>query len=81
MLLFQILWNTLALGFRRPMDGYDLFTNLLAVTFGALLMYFPPRIFYLAEDIKRRKTWFFIILANSPVIYRAIFGSGHALKF
>ena len=81
MLFFQILWNTLALGFRRPMDGYDLFTNLLAVTFGGLLMYFPPRIFYLAEDIKKPKTWFFIVLANVPVIYRAVFGSGHAIKF
>jgi hypothetical protein len=81
MLFFQILWNTLALGFRRPMDGYDLFTNLLAVIFGGLLMYFPPRIFYLAEDIKKPRTWFFIIFANLPVIYRAMFGSGHALNF
>jgi hypothetical protein len=81
MLFFQLLWNTLAMGFRRPMNGSDLFTNLLAVMIGSLLIYFPPRIFYLAEDIKRPRTWFFIVLANIPVIYRAMFGSGHVLKF
>jgi hypothetical protein len=81
MLFFQLLWNTLAMGFRRPMNGSDLFTNLLAVMIGSLLIYFPPRIFYLAEDIKRPRTWFFIVLANIPVIYRAMFGSGHVIKF
>jgi hypothetical protein len=81
MLFFQLLWNTLAMGFRRPMNGADLFTNLLAATIGGLLIYFPPRIFYLAEDIRKPRTWFFIILANFPVIYRAVVGSGHVLKF
>jgi hypothetical protein len=81
MLFFQLLWNTLAMGFSRPVNGSDLFTNLLAAMIGSLLIYFPPRIFYLAEDIKRPRTWFFIVLANIPVIYRAMFGSGHVLKF
>ena len=81
MLFYQLLWNTLAMGFRRPANGFDLFTNLLVVTFGALLIYFPPRIFYLAEDIRFPRTWLFIVLANVPIIYRAVFGSGHVLKF
>ena len=81
MLFFQLLWNTLAMGFRRPMNGSDLFTNLLAVMIGSLLIYFPPRIFYLAEDIRKPRTWCFIILANVPVIYRAVVGSGHVIKF
>jgi hypothetical protein len=81
MLFFQLLWSTLAMGFRRPMNGSDVFTNLLAVSFGALLIYFPPRIFYLAEDIRKTRTWFFIVLANLPVVYLAVFGSSHGLKF
>jgi hypothetical protein len=81
MLLFQVLWNMLALGFARPKDEYDIFTDLLALVIGSLLIYFPPRIFYLAEDIRRPRTWLLIALANLPVIYRAIFGNSHALRF
>lgn len=81
MLLFQVLWNMLALGFARPKNGYDVFTDLLALAIGSLLIYFPPRIFYLAEDIRRPRTWFLILLANLPVIYRAIFGNAYALRF
>ena len=81
MLLFQVLWNMLALGFERPKTGSDIFTDLLALGIGSLLIYFPPRIFYLAEDITRPCTWFFIALANLPVIYRAVFGNSHAMTF
>jgi len=81
MLLYQVLWNMLALGFERPKSGADIFTDLLALGVGSLLIYFPPRIFYLAEDIRRPRTWFFIVLANLPVIYRAIFGNYHAMRF
>jgi predicted permease len=80
MLFFQILWNLLSSWFIRPKSGYDVFANLLAMTFAALLIYFPPRMIYLAEDIRRRKTWVFIALANLPVIYHALFGSGHGIE-
>jgi hypothetical protein len=79
MLFFQILWNILSTWFIKPKGGYDIFANLLAMTFAALLIYFPPRMIYLAEDIHRRKTWLFIFLANLPVIYHAIFGSGNGI--
>ncbi|HYJ92882.1 MAG TPA: hypothetical protein VEV84_16340 [Pyrinomonadaceae bacterium] len=80
MLFYQILWNLLASGFNRPSSASDILANLLAFTFAALLIYFPPRMIYLAEDIHRRKTWFFILLANLPVIYHALFGSGHGIE-
>jgi len=80
MLFFQIIWNILSSGFVHPKSGYDVFANLLGMTFAALLIYFPPRMIYLAEDIGRRRTWFFILLANLPVIYHALFGSGHAIN-
>jgi hypothetical protein len=45
--------------------------------FLALLIYFPPRMFYLAEDIHRRRTWFTMLLANSPVIFKVLIGSNN----
>jgi hypothetical protein len=32
--------------------------------------------FYLAEDIQRRRTWLTMLLANSPVIIRVLIGTG-----
>jgi hypothetical protein len=81
MLLVQVLWNIFALGLERPKNGYDIFTSLLALSVGSLIIHFPPRIFYLAEDAGKRRTWLFILLANVPVIYRAVFGNAHALRF
>ena len=48
--------------------------SLLAKYFVSILIYFPPRIFYLAEDINRPTAWLTILLANSPVILRVLFG-------
>jgi hypothetical protein len=31
--------------------------------------------FYLAEDINRKRTWLTMLLANSPVILRVLFGA------
>jgi len=41
--------------------------------FAALLIYIPPRIFYLAEDGKRPVVWATMLLANSPVLLRILF--------
>jgi len=41
--------------------------------FAALLIYIPPRIFYLAEDGKRPVVWLTMLLANSPVLLRILF--------
>jgi hypothetical protein len=40
--------------------------------FAALLIYIPPRIFYLAEDGKRPVVWLTMLLANSPVLLRIL---------
>jgi hypothetical protein len=39
------------------------------------LIYFPPRMFYLYEDINRGRTWAMMFLANSPVIFRVLIGT------
>jgi hypothetical protein len=39
-----------------------------------MLVYLPPRIFYLVEDINRPGAWLTMLLANSPTILRVLFG-------
>jgi hypothetical protein len=76
MILFQIAWNMLTFAsWERPTTLLDFFGRLFFLCFIALLVYFPPRMFYLVEDIKRPRTWFTMLLANSPVIVRVLIGS------
>ncbi len=76
MILFQIFWNIVIREFpsMRVTSVRDFAGNLFFLTFIALLIYFPPRIFFLAEDFGRRTTWITMLLANSPAILRVLFG-------
>jgi hypothetical protein len=77
MLLLQLVWNLLTLIELDPVSGaLDLAVRLFLLIFVALLIYFPPRMFYLAEDLRKPRTWVMILLANSPVIARVLLGSG-----
>jgi hypothetical protein len=76
MLLFQVVYNALigSLGF-GPLSGIeDFFGRVFFLCFTALLIYFPPRMLFLAEDIQKPAAWLTILLANSPVIVRVLFG-------
>ena len=76
MLLFQLVWNALSFaGVGRPGGLVDIVGRLLLFEFLALLLYFPPRMFYLAADINKRGTWLMIALANVPVVARLVLGS------
>lgn len=76
MILFQIVWNSLAFAdLGRPSGATEFFGRLFFLCFIALLIYFPPRMFYLAEDIDRPRTWLTMLLANSPVIVRVLIGT------
>ena len=76
MILFQIVWNFLAFAdLGRPSGVVEFLGRLFFLCFLALLIYFPPRMFYLAEDINRRRTWLTMLLANSPVIVRVLIGT------
>ena len=78
MILFQIVWNFLTwASFGRVGSVFEFFGRLFVLVFLALLIYFPPRMFYLAEDINRRRTWFTILLANSPVIFKVLIGTNN----
>ena len=76
MIMFQIAWNMLTLAeLGRPSGVAEFLGRLFFLCFVALLIYFPPRMFYLAEDINRRSTWLTMLLANSPVIVRILIGT------
>ena len=76
MVLFQIVWNLLNFaGLGGPSDPVEFVGRLFFLIFLALLIYFPPRMFYLVEDIHRPRTWVTMLLANSPVIIRVLVGS------
>ena len=76
MLLFQCVWNLLTLvPFGRVSGVFEFLGRLFFLSFLALLVYFPPRMFYLAEDINRKRTWLTMFLANSPVIFKILIGT------
>jgi hypothetical protein len=75
MILFQIMWNLLTSAPAHRVEGLQDFAGRLFVLgFLALLVYFPPRIFYLAEDINRPAAWGTMLLANAPTLLRVVFG-------
>jgi len=76
MILFQVVWNFMAFAdLGRPSGPAEFIGRLFFLCFVALLIYFPPRMFYLAEDIERPRTWLTMLLANSPVIVRVLIGT------
>jgi hypothetical protein len=77
MILFQVFWNMLTFAdLGHPSSLLEFGGRLFFLSFIAMLIYFPPRMFYLAEDINRPRTWLTMLLANSPVIVRVLIGSG-----
>jgi hypothetical protein len=77
MILFQVGWNLLTFSsLGRPTDVTEFCGRLFFLCFIALLIYFPPRMLYLAEDIYRKRTWITMLIANSPVIVRVLIGTG-----
>ena len=74
MMLFQVFWNIAIREFpTMEATSFSNFAgNLFFLTFIALLIYFPPRIFYLAEDFNRPATWITMLLANAPTIVRVV---------
>jgi len=79
MILFQIAWNMFSFAGLGPPSGVTEFVGrLFFLCFLALLIYFPPRMFYLAEDIDRPRTWLTMLLANSPVIWHLLIGSSQS---
>jgi hypothetical protein len=80
MVLFQVIWNVVTFARVAGVASFGEFAGrLFFIGFAALLIYFPPRIFYLADDIHRRTARLTILLANSPVILRLLVGTSRHL--
>jgi len=79
MLLFQVAWNLLTfMDLGHPSGPLEFAGRLFFLCFIALLVYFPPRMFFLAEDFNRPSTWLTMLLANLPVIIRILIGTNKA---
>lgn len=71
MIGYQAFWGLLMTDL--PNDYPTISSRLFTFGFAALLIYFPPRLFYLAEDGNRPVVWLTMLLANSPVLLRILF--------
>jgi hypothetical protein len=71
MIGYQAFWGLLMADL--PHDYPTISGRLSMFAFAAVLIYFPPRLFYLAEDGKRPMVWLTMLLANSPVLLRILF--------
>lgn len=68
-------WNTLHKITRQESGQFlnAVSSRLYVTIIAALLLYFPPRIFYLVIDQHRKITWLTIMLANLPLILAVVF--------
>jgi hypothetical protein len=60
---------------RKSGSFTDILGRFIVISFLALLVYSPGRLFYLVEDKNRKITWMPLLLANLPLIVRAVFPS------
>jgi sorbitol-specific phosphotransferase system component IIC len=70
MILFQVFWGIFMRDITQDWDG--VLERVLALAITSLLLYFPPRLMYSAEDGHRGISWITMLLANIPIIIRII---------
>jgi len=70
MIGFQAFWVLLMSDLIN--DYPTIFGRISMFVFAALLIYIPPRLFFLAEDGSRPIVWLTMFLANSPILLRII---------
>jgi len=70
---YQAFWGLLMTDL--PNDYSGVVGRLGMFAFAALLIYFPPRLFFLAEDWQRPVVWLTMLLANTPVLVRIFFST------
>jgi len=86
MISLQVLWNnlttaesfwqhTLSTPLGRPGSVTDILGRFIVIGVLAMLVYFPARIFYLIEDRNRKVAWLTMLLANLPLLLRAVFSA------
>ena len=75
MIFYQLIWNLLSRLVSETRRRHRVFCPRDPAFGFSLLIYFPPRMFYLADDIDKRRTWLMILLANLPIIIRVMVGT------
>lgn len=70
MIGYQMFWGLLMTDLTRDYSG--MLSRFFTFGFTALLIYFPPRLFYLAEDGRRPLAWWMMLLANLPILLRIL---------
>ncbi|HYH82821.1 MAG TPA: hypothetical protein VEX86_23715 [Longimicrobium sp.] len=74
MILFQVLWTVMLSSLGRVTDAPGLAGRVFLAWFLTILLYLPPRIFYLADDAGRPASRLSILLATSPIVLHTLFG-------
>lgn len=67
----EFIWMSLLV----PEPNYNVVARLGCLILATLIFYLSPRYVYLVADKHRKIVWVTILLANTPMIYRVIFGS------
>jgi hypothetical protein len=67
---YQVFW--IHLMSELPKDHKGLFDRLSTFAFTAVLIYIPPRLFYLIENRERPRVWWVMLLSNSPILLRLL---------
>jgi hypothetical protein len=73
MICFQMFWGYLAS--QIPHDYASTAGRLSQLGFTSLLIYFPPRLFYLVEDGSRPAVWLTIFISNLPLLIYVVFAN------
>jgi hypothetical protein len=77
MLIYGAVWDALVTTpFGRVRDLEDLVARIAFLSAAAMIVYFPPRMLYLVEDLRRPLTWFTLALAHAAMIARVTIGAG-----
>jgi hypothetical protein len=72
-LFWEVVINT-PLG--KPNSPTAIFGRFVVIAVVALMVYIPPRIYFLADQRHRRMAWITMLLANLPIILRALLATG-----
>jgi hypothetical protein len=67
----ELIWASLFI----PQKGYTIMARFGWFILAFFIFYIPPRFIYLVEDKHRKVTWLTMLLANTPVMLRILFGS------
>jgi hypothetical protein len=76
MVLFQAVWDAFAtIPFGPIASLEDAIGRVVFLALAAGLVYLPPRMLYLIEDLRRPGTWLTLALANGAMVLRIVFGA------